>query len=50
VPSGALLVALDSAGRLLLPGVALLALLSFLGGLFLLMGPNARRRRREEGQ
>ncbi len=49
VPSGVLLVALDTAGRLILPGVVLLALISLLGGLLLLFGPNARRRRREEG-
>ena len=49
VPGGVLLVALDSAGRLLLPGVVLLALASLIAGLFLLFGPSARRRRREEG-
>ncbi len=47
VPTGKLLVALDTAGRLLLPAAAILALASLVGGLLLLFGPGARRRREE---
>ena len=49
IPTGFLLVGLDSAARFLLPFLVVLALICLLGGGFLLFGPAAVRRRRARG-
>jgi len=47
IPSGILLVGLAATTRFLLPAIVVLAMASLLGGLLLLFGPNAARRRHD---
>ena len=50
IPTGFLLVGLSATTRFLLPAIVLLALGSLVGGLLLLLGPGATRRRRLDGE